>query len=319
MAVSCGVDNMVWGAETMGSLVGEWLEEVNMVSSWTNMKLGDLVSATVSKLTDFGVLLDVSGVQGLVTNSNLGGNAVCEGDTVAGVVVFIDNVARVVELSCEGGLVSLVTTKKAGRVAKVGTVVKGKIVVHKTEHSISVAVISCPVHLSGMVGFLGTRRHVNDLAGQEFGEEGQEVTMIIHEVTKRGELVVVLEREIRKAGGKGIKRSRSHSVSEEPKREKQKKKKNNSVSEDTPEEIAKPDIDMPEVVPKENVSLSVSEECKNEKRKKKKKSLSETPSDVVTITDNLMEVEQTDVLSVVTDLNENVEKKKTKKKKKKDK
>ena len=86
--------------------------------------------------------------------------------------------------------------------ARVGAVVMGKVVMHKTEHSISVVVIS---NLSGMVGFLGTRRHVNDLGCLlDQGNEGKEVSLVVsmavQEVTSRGEVVMVLDREVRRAG-----------------------------------------------------------------------------------------------------------------------
>ena len=70
----------------------------------------------------------------------------------------------------------------AGQMARVGAVVMGKVVMHKTEHSISVVVISNPTNRTGMVGFLetmGTRRHVNDLAGLDQGVEGKEVSMLV--------------------------------------------------------------------------------------------------------------------------------------------
>ena len=96
---------------------------------------------------------------------------------------------------------SRLTTRLAGQMVIVGAVVMGKVVMHKTEHSISVVVIS---NLSGMVGFLGTRRHVNDLGCLDQGDEGKEVSLVVsmavQEVTSRGEVVMVLDREVRRAG-----------------------------------------------------------------------------------------------------------------------
>ena len=130
-----------------------------------------------------------------------------DGDTDAGVVIYVDHVAKVVKVSCDALLVSRLTTRYAGQMARVGAVVMGKVVKHKTEHSISLVVISNPTNLSGMVGFLGTRRHVNDLAGLNQGDEGKEVSMVVvQEVTSRGEGIMVLDREVRRAGEKGTKK-----------------------------------------------------------------------------------------------------------------
>merc|ERR1719452_464307 len=152
---------------------------------------------------------------------------------------------------------------------------------HKTEHSISVVVIFNPTHLSGMVGFLGTRKHVNDLAGVDQGDEGKEVNMVVHEITSRGEVVLVLDREARRAGDKGIKRSRSQSVTDEPKKEKVKKKKKKVDSEsDNVEEVTesmdvgmKVDEELNEDSP-DVLTLAVEldeKSVKNTKSKKKKK------------------------------------------------
>ena len=90
-------------------------------------------------------------------------------------------------------------------------------------------VLSNPTNLSGMVGFLGTRQFVNDLAGLNQGDEWKEVSMVVREVTSRGEVVMVLNREVRRAGENGTKRPRSQSQSEEPSKIKKKKNKKTSV------------------------------------------------------------------------------------------
>merc|ERR1711892_270671 len=230
MVVKCGVEGVGLGVETMGGLVTEWLEEVHKLSKWSSNKVGDLVSGKVLKVSEFGLWVNFEGVKGVVTNSNIGGQVGEEGDTVAGVVIFVDHMAKVVEVSCDAWVVSKVTTRKLGQMARVGAVLKGKVVMHKTEHSISVMVISNPTNLSGMIGFLGTRRHVNDLAGLDQGDEGKEVNLVVQEITSRGEVVMVLDREVRRAGEKGTKRSRSHSTSDEPRKEKKKKNKKSAES-----------------------------------------------------------------------------------------
>ena len=70
------------------------------------------------------------------------------------------------------------TDRKAGQMARVGAIIKRKVVMHKTEHSISVVVISNPTNLSGMVGYLGTSKHVKDLAAQDQGNDLKELSMV---------------------------------------------------------------------------------------------------------------------------------------------
>ena len=41
---------------------------------------------------------------------------------------------------------------------------------------------------------IGTRRHVNDLAGQDRGDNGKEVNMVVHDITFRGEGVLLLDK-----------------------------------------------------------------------------------------------------------------------------
>jgi hypothetical protein len=80
----------------------------------------------------------------------------------------------------------MATTMKPGQMTRVGAVLKGKVVIHKTEHSVSMLVISNPTNLSGMVGFLGTRHHVDYLTGFNKGDEGKVVSMVVQEVTSWG-------------------------------------------------------------------------------------------------------------------------------------
>jgi len=309
MVVKCGADGVGWGAETMGKLVKDWLDEVNMVSGWSTHKVGDLVSGKVLKVSEFGLLVSVEGVKGVVTNSNMSGQAVVEGDTVAGVIIFVDHMAKVVEISCESSLVSRVTTKKAGQVVKDGAVLKGKVVMHKTEHSISVVLVTNPTNLNGMIGFLGTRRNVNDLAGVDQGDEGKEVSLMVHEVTSRGEVVMVLDREVRRAGEKGTKRSRSHSISEETKKDKKKKKKVDIAENQEVVNVEKPDEAMET---EDNIDTSVVEmsevkpENKKKSKKKKRDAEKETKADGVD--------EETEIIPTVTEKPEKLKKQKKKEK-----
>ena len=59
-----------------------------------------------------------------------------KGVTVAepAVVILVNHVARVMQVSCDGGPVSKVTTRTAGQVIRVGAVVKGKVMMHCGGH-----------------------------------------------------------------------------------------------------------------------------------------------------------------------------------------
>ena len=57
-------------------------------------------------------------------------------------------------------------------------------------------VISNPTNLNGMIGFFITRRHFNDLAGQDQYNDGKEVNMVV----SRGEVLLLLDKYARNAG-----------------------------------------------------------------------------------------------------------------------
>jgi len=92
MVVMCDADNVGWGTETMEGLVGDWLKEGNKVLGWSSNKMGELVSGTV---TEFRIFLDVNGIKCVMTNSNLVMQVVDKVDTVAEMVIFVNQVARV--------------------------------------------------------------------------------------------------------------------------------------------------------------------------------------------------------------------------------
>ena len=55
-------------------------------------------------------------------------------------------------------------------------------------------VISNPTNLNGMIGFFITRRHFNDLAGQDQYNDGKEVNMVVHDIVSRGEVLLLLDK-----------------------------------------------------------------------------------------------------------------------------
>merc|ERR1711971_932485 len=86
----------------------------------------------------------------------------------------------------------------------------GEVVLVKSMHNLAVVSLIAPKQFCGLLGLMSTRRHLNDLVGEEV-EAGNEVTVVAKQVTARGELVVAAEKEVRKAN----KRSRNDSVTAE--------------------------------------------------------------------------------------------------------
>ena len=124
----------------------------------------------------------------MVTNSNKSEVEAAEGDSVTGVVIFVDSQAKVVELSCQSELVTQVKAR-TDQVAKVGANLRGRVVMNKTEHGVCLVLVTYPKSLCGMLGFAATKRNHNDLAGVEQGEEGKQVAVVMQEVNTRGESV----------------------------------------------------------------------------------------------------------------------------------
>ena len=152
-----------------------WLQEGRVV-------LGALVTGTVKQVTEFGALLDISEVRGIVTRSNMGGQSVSVGESLQGVVPHVYSGAACVELGCEARLVGRVAARRreigCGKV-EVGLKVKGEVVLVQTVHSLAMVSITSSQQHGGLLAWLSTRRHLNDLAGQEV-QEGGEVRSQIH-------------------------------------------------------------------------------------------------------------------------------------------
>merc|ERR1712130_731696 len=186
----------------------DWLDDAaKLDKSWLgDLAVGQAVTCSVTEVSEFGALVEVAGVKGVVTKTNLGTEVVV-GDTLQGVVLHTDHMAKCVEVSCQSRLVGRVVGRRgAAMLASVSDNVKvrGEVVLVKSIHNLAVVSLIAPKQFCGLLGLMSTRRHLNDLVGEEL-EAGTVVTKL---VTSRGELVVAAEREARKAN----KRSRNDSV-----------------------------------------------------------------------------------------------------------
>ena len=203
----------------------------------------------------------------MVTNSNKTDTEVAEGDSVTGVVIFVDSQARVVELGCQPELVSQVEARTK-KVAKVGANLRGRVVMNKTEHGVCLVLVTYPKSQAGMLGFAATKRHHNDLAGAgvEDSEQGKPVALVVQEVNSRGEVVLLLKIEVRRAEAKLGKRNRSLSQSEDVKI----KRKRTSECEMAPSETKQ--SQEIEETPGEDKQAEKSGKKKRSKKRKRKDS-----------------------------------------------
>ena len=78
-----------------------------------------------------------------------------------GVVVHVEHQFGCVELSLNPDLVGQVVTRKDST-PKEGQVVKGTIVVRKSELGFVLVCVKSPAHLSGHFVHVPTRQHIND-------------------------------------------------------------------------------------------------------------------------------------------------------------
>ena len=149
------------------AVLQDWLAvAATLPQTWLppDLRLGQAVNGTVTQVTEFGAVLDIVGVCGLVTASNLAGPGVAEGESLQGVVLHVDTAAQCVELGCAARLVG--RGDLATGTVPVGAVLRGEVVLVKTEHSLAVVSLTAPRQHCGLLGFLGTGRHLNDLAGR---------------------------------------------------------------------------------------------------------------------------------------------------------
>ena len=218
VTVSCSLEAVGWTGVTRGDWALGWLEAGARAGAWCPHKVGDKVTGVVAAATEFGAVLDIGGVRGLVTTTNMPpGGAVMEGGEVFGVVLYVDCAARVVEVTCHEDTVRLVTGRgKAAVRVKAGDSVRARLVLARTEHGVGVAVVTQPSPLAGTLAHVSARRHANDLAPAEMDTDTV-AGYVVHQVTARGEVVLVPEKEVRRGGGgaKLGKRHRNVSVSED--------------------------------------------------------------------------------------------------------
>jgi len=257
----------------------DWLDDAaKLEKSWLgDLAVGQAVTCSVTEVSEFGALVEVAGVKGVVTKTNLGTEVVV-GDTLQGVVLHTDHMAKCVEVSCQSRLVGRVVGRRgAAMLASVSDNVKvrGEVVLVKSIHNLAVVSLIAPKQFCGLLGLMSTRRHLNDLVGEEL-EAGNEVTVVAKQVTTRGEMVIATEKEARKAN----KRSRNDSVSTEAGKRARKESETVEDSAIAPETISAaliaPGIEKTKKTKKKDIE-AISQEMSNNKTETLDADQSESP------------------------------------------
>ena len=157
MTVSCSVKSVGSSVETMTRCIKTMLSDQRTAGAWCQHSVGDNVDAEVKSVSEFGALLDIAGTRGVLTTSNMSGAEVSEGSRVSGVVVFVDSRMKLVEISCNQELINKMKRKKKKKhVVKEGDVVKGRVVMNKSEYGLALFLITEPASSSGVLGTLST-------------------------------------------------------------------------------------------------------------------------------------------------------------------
>ena len=156
MTVSCSVKSVGSSVETMTRCIKTMLSDQSTAGAWCQHSVGDNVDAEVKSVSEFGALLDIAGTRGVLTTSNMSGAEVSEGSRVSGVVVFVDSRMKLVEISCNQELINKMKKKKKKKkhVVKEGDVVKGRVVMNKSEYGLALFLITEPASSSGVLGTL---------------------------------------------------------------------------------------------------------------------------------------------------------------------
>ena len=61
LTVSCSLETVGWSVDTMAGQVRGWLEDQAEAGGWCPHKVGDLVTASVQSVTEFGLLCETGG------------------------------------------------------------------------------------------------------------------------------------------------------------------------------------------------------------------------------------------------------------------
>lgn len=220
-----------------------------------NVAIGDVVNCVVQEVTDFGLDTLIDGeIRGLVPNASLEGlDRPDKGQTVAGVIIFVDYQHGVVELTLQPEIVRKVALKaKSKKLPKEGQMVKAVCVLKRSEQHFATMIIKTPHQLQGQVIHVPTRHHVNDMLGfSDLYGLYEQYNIIVKVIDHDLGLIGVLEKHDK---GKADKRPRLSSTSEDLKANKQRPRVA-SISEDL--KAKRPRIDSETEPSKEVVEVEM--------------------------------------------------------------
>ena len=190
------------------------LEDLKRIQDHSSIayKVGDVVQASVVNVTEFGAeaALPDSDVRALVPKSSLeGADPPKKGQTVHGVVLYVDNQFNVLELSLNPDVVTKVTTKKAKHLPKEEQTVKATVVLRRSELGYALCCIKTPSPLAGHLVYVPTRNHINDKFG--FADDlGPTCSLVIQSSTPSG-IIGVWDKQDQPGSGRKRQRTRSDS------------------------------------------------------------------------------------------------------------
>ncbi|XP_064630324.1 protein RRP5 homolog [Lineus longissimus] len=151
------------------------------------LKVGELCTATVTKMTDHGAICQLErGASGIVTLQHLKDTDCKPGDRVEALILYIDTVAKCVELSINPGLIKAIRHRKENKFTAIRErqELQTEVVLVKDEF----VLVMLKAHGAGKLAYLPAKRHLNDV----FEKPQFEVSQINRVIIKRVEEDMIL-------------------------------------------------------------------------------------------------------------------------------
>ena len=132
--------------------------------------IGDVVNTTVNDISEFGLDTSIDGkTRAIIPRASLYGlEEPTKGQTVAGVILYIDYDFGVVEMTLQSDIIKAVLKPKKSAKLQEGQNVKAVCVLKRTESQLATFCVKTPRHCQGQMIYVPMRTHLNDFEG--FGD-----------------------------------------------------------------------------------------------------------------------------------------------------
>ena len=132
--------------------------------------IGDVVNTTVNDISEFGLDTLIEGkTRAIIPRASLYGlEEPTKGQTVAGVILYIDYDFGVVEMTLQSDIIKAVLKPKKSAKLQEGQNVKAVCVLKRTENQLATFCVKTPRHCQGLMIHVPMRTHLNDFEG--FGD-----------------------------------------------------------------------------------------------------------------------------------------------------